>query len=76
MGQMVAVSEQPSASPGIVRFELNRALTGMGHERYEAGTEMVAFESEHGQFGLTICYDIRFPEVYRALIEAPASLTR
>ncbi len=35
--------------------------------RYEAGTEMVAFESEHGQFGLTICYDIRFPEVYRAL---------
>jgi predicted amidohydrolase len=35
--------------------------------RYDAGTEMVAFESEHGQFGLTICYDIRFPEVYRAL---------
>lgn len=34
MGQMVAVTEKPSSSPGIVRFELNRALTGMGHEHY------------------------------------------
>lgn len=35
--------------------------------RYDAGVEMVSFESGLGQFGLTICYDIRFPEVYRAL---------
>ena len=34
MGQLVAVSEKPSSSRGIVRFELNRALTGMGHERF------------------------------------------
>lgn len=32
-----------------------------------AGEEMVTFETEHGNFGLTICYDIRFPELYRAL---------
>jgi len=31
---MVAVTEKPSSSPGVVRFELNRALTGMGHERF------------------------------------------
>ncbi|WP_162942111.1 NifU N-terminal domain-containing protein [Desertimonas flava] len=36
MGQMVAVTEKPSSSPGIVRFELNRALTGMGHEHYSS----------------------------------------
>ncbi len=34
MGQLVGVIEKPSATPGVVRFELNRSLTGMGHERY------------------------------------------
>lgn len=39
MGQLVAVTEKPSSSPGVVRFELNRALTGMGHERFSSPTE-------------------------------------
>lgn len=34
MGQPITVVEKPSATPGVVRFELNRSLTGMGHERY------------------------------------------
>ena len=36
MGQPITVEEKPSATPGIVRFELNRSLTGMGHERYRS----------------------------------------
>jgi hypothetical protein len=39
MGQPVAVTERPSSSPGIVRFELNRTLTGMGHERFASADE-------------------------------------
>src|ERR1700750_2282049 len=39
MGQLVAVTEKPSSSPGVVRFELNRALTGMGHERYRSAAD-------------------------------------
>lgn len=39
MGQMVAVTEKVSSSPGVVRFELNRALTGMGHERFRSPAE-------------------------------------
>ena len=39
MGQLVAVTEKPSTSPGVVRFELNRALTGMGHERYRSAAD-------------------------------------
>lgn len=34
MGQLVAVTEKTSTSPGVVRFELNRSLTGMGHEHF------------------------------------------
>ncbi len=34
MGQPITVTEKPSKRAGIVRFELNRVLTGMGHEEY------------------------------------------
>jgi predicted amidohydrolase len=35
--------------------------------RFAAGEEMVTCETALGMLGLTICYDIRFPELYRAL---------
>ncbi|HEY3143260.1 MAG TPA: hypothetical protein VGJ86_19125 [Acidimicrobiales bacterium] len=34
MGQPINVVEKPSRTPGVARFETNRSLTGMGHERY------------------------------------------
>lgn len=37
MGQPITVVEKHSHRPGVVRFEINRPLTGMGHERYVAG---------------------------------------
>ena len=37
MGQPVSVIEKPTAVPGVVRFETNRVLSGMSHERYAAG---------------------------------------
>ena len=40
MGQPVTVVSKPSSRAGIVRYETNRALTGMGHERYSAGDEV------------------------------------
>ena len=39
MGQAITVVEKPSARPGVVRFETNRSLTGMGHERYTSGAD-------------------------------------
>jgi len=36
MGQPVAVVSKPSRTPGILRFEANRSLTGMGHVRYRS----------------------------------------
>jgi hypothetical protein len=34
MGQPITVVEKPSSNPAVVRFETNRPLSGMGHERY------------------------------------------
>jgi hypothetical protein len=36
MGQPITVVEKPTSTPGVVRFELNRSLTGMDHERYHS----------------------------------------
>jgi deaminated glutathione amidase len=44
-----------------------------GEERYdeartlEAGDRPVALESPFGRLALSVCYDVRFPELYRAL---------
>ena len=40
MGQPITVVRRPSSRAGVVRFETNRALTGMGHERYRAGHDI------------------------------------
>ncbi|MFN0090630.1 MAG: hypothetical protein ACKVWR_10250 [Acidimicrobiales bacterium] len=37
MGQPVTVIEKQTANPKVRRYEINRNLTGMGHERYTAG---------------------------------------
>jgi hypothetical protein len=34
VGQPVAVTPLKSSRPGLLRFEANRSLTGMGHEHY------------------------------------------
>jgi hypothetical protein len=41
MGQLVSVIERPASKPGMVRFEANRTLTGMGHESFHSVDEAV-----------------------------------
>jgi hypothetical protein len=36
VGQPITVVERPTSRPDVVRFEINRSLTGMGHERYRS----------------------------------------
>ena len=40
MGQPITVVAKPTTRSDVVRFEINRSLTGMGHERYRAGDEV------------------------------------
>jgi hypothetical protein len=41
MGQPINVVEKPSSHPGLARFEINRSLTGMGHERYASSADIL-----------------------------------
>ena len=41
---------------------------------FEPGTELVVVSSPFGRLGLTVCYDIRFPEQYRALLHKGAEV--
>jgi predicted amidohydrolase len=41
---------------------------------YEPGDAAVAASTPFGVVGLTVCYDIRFPQLYRALAKAGAGL--
>ncbi len=51
-----------------------------GHERYDegrtldAGSTPVAVQVGPIRVGLSICYDLRFPELYRALMHPPCDL--
>ncbi|HEX7464060.1 MAG TPA: carbon-nitrogen hydrolase family protein [Actinomycetota bacterium] len=41
---------------------------------YTPGDEIVTAETEFGRVGLSICYDVRFPELYRALVVRGAEI--
>ena len=51
-----------------------------GKERYDeartlqAGDTPLAFDAQGLRVGLSICYDLRFPELYRALMRPPCDL--
>jgi deaminated glutathione amidase len=58
----------------------------MGQERYseertiQPGNRVVTVESPYGRIGISVCYDLRFPELYRAmgdvdLILVPSAFT-
>jgi len=51
-----------------------------GREQYDegrtlrAGSAPIAFDADGLRVGLSICYDLRFPELYRALMTPPCDL--
>jgi predicted amidohydrolase len=60
----------------IHRFELSLPdqVALSESRRVEAGAETIVVATSLGRIGLSICYDLRFPELYRSLVAAGAEL--
>lgn len=41
---------------------------------FEAGDQVVLVDTPMGRIGLSVCYDLRFPELYRRLLEGSAEI--
>jgi predicted amidohydrolase len=69
-GQVVARYDK------IHMFDVNLAdgNTFRESETYRPGTESALAQTPWGPLGLTICYDVRFPYLYRALAQAGAGI--
>lgn len=55
-------------------IDLNKDLTYRESDRYKRGDSIVNHSSSLGDFGFSICYDLRFPELYRELTIKGAKL--
>jgi predicted amidohydrolase len=53
---------------------IKRGVVALESETREHGADVVTAETEFGRVGLTICYDLRFPELYRALAAKGADI--
>lgn len=70
----------PHGEP-VVRYDkIHLFRYDNGREQYDegrvlrAGSEPVAFAAGDIRVGLSVCYDLRFPELYRALTRTPCDL--
>lgn len=55
-------------------IELNKELSYRESDRYGSGDSIIHHSSPIGDFGFSICYDLRFPELFRRLTFRGAKL--
>ena len=79
-GASIVFDSEGAASPVYRKIHLFDVDLPGGDERYResatmaAGAEVVVVPSPLGQLGLSICYDVRFPELYRHLVDDGATV--
>ena len=58
-------------------FDVDMPVSGLSHQEsasYVSGNDPVCIDSPFGKLGITVCYDLRFPELYRNLREQGADI--
>jgi predicted amidohydrolase len=78
-GDIVAVYDKIH----LFDVDLSNGETYRESSKIEAGSEAVVTDTPYGKIGFTICYDLRFPQLHRALakqgthiIVSPAAFTK
>jgi predicted amidohydrolase len=70
----------PDGGPAARYDKMHLFAFDNGREQYdegrvlEAGDKPVALQAGALRIGLSVCYDLRFPELYRALMQSPCDL--
>lgn len=64
----------PTGELAAVYRKIHPFSYGDENKHYTGGTELALFEIDGVKTGLQICYDLRFPETFRALSRAGAEL--
>jgi len=54
--------------------DLGDGVTRRESDRYHPGDRAVVVNTPWGPWGLTICYDLRFPQLYRVMAQAGATI--
>ena len=54
--------------------DLGDGLVRRESDRYQPGDRAVVIDTPWGPWGLSICYDVRFPNLYRAMAQAGATI--
>jgi predicted amidohydrolase len=57
----------------LLDVEIPGRVASRASERVAAGSDVVALDAEGVRVGLSICYDLRFPELYRRLATTEAA---
>jgi predicted amidohydrolase len=54
-------------------FDVDLSASGGGvfseSATFAPGSDVVVAETEHGAIGMSVCYDVRFPELYRRMLD-------
>ncbi|MEL7370931.1 MAG: nitrilase-related carbon-nitrogen hydrolase, partial [Myxococcota bacterium] len=69
--KIVTNGEAPASMFGV---DLGPGATHVESAGTTPGDRAVVVDTEHGRWGLTICYDLRFPGMFRALRKADVNL--
>jgi len=59
----------------IATYDKTHLFRLMGEDRYlAAGNNLTAVQTPFGQVGLAVCYDLRFPEIFRHYASVPVDI--
>jgi len=55
-------------------IDIERGIRFKESDFFDAGESITIFDTEYGKMGLAICFDVRFPEMFKAMNEAGAHI--
>jgi len=69
-GEMIAKHRKAH----LFDVDIEKGIRFKESDFFAAGNELTVFDTEYGRMGLAICFDLRFPEMFREMAKAGAHI--